>query len=425
MHKLTETKQVKLEQLNQRNTNIETENNRIQEQAHKFSPSWFEIIISGLGHRLTTILTSAVAVTVLTSTGSVHDTHNSADINEQTAATLYSALENAHIAHSNNPSIDNSKPTLQHDASSGTKETSQHQWGPSLVRPKQVSINHHYGFDRQVKQQQEYLMALGFGLDAADGFKGPGTRRVIEEFRAIYLPDTTVQIQDEDLTEVMGAFAKLAHEDAIRSGIDQGVVAAIRIASLRTGVDYSYLMKLAETESSFNPASEASSSSAAGLYQFTKNTWLNTLKKHGAKYTIVADYAAKIRYSSSRTGPFVRDETLLHHLLELRKNPRLAAMMAAETVRENQQKLTESLDREPSETDLYLTHFLGINNAVTFLQSLEQSPDTHATELFPRAARSNQDIFQPGTCAPRTVNEVYALLDEKFSTRHYEDLSAN
>jgi peptidoglycan hydrolase-like protein with peptidoglycan-binding domain len=288
-----------------------------------------------------------------------------------------------------------------------------------------VAKKHHYGFDPKIKQQQEYLMALGFDLDEVDGFKGPGTQRVIAEFRALYLPDTSEQIQDTALTVVMEAFAKLAHQDAARYGIDQGVAAAIRLGSMRTGVDLSYLMKLAATESSFNPASEATTSSAAGLYQFTKDTWLNTLKRHGAKYGIVASYASKIRYSSTRVGPFVRDEGLYRHLLDLRRNPRLAALMAAEKVRDHQQKLVQSLNREPAETDLYLAHFLGINNAITFLQSLQQRPDTHAVELFPRAARSNHDIFQPRTCAPRTVDEVYALLDEKLSSRHYDEFAAN
>lgn len=424
MQKLTETKQVKLEQLHQQNTTIETERHQFQ-AAHKLSSSCPESTMSGLRHRLTVIMTSTVAVIALISSASVQNSQNNLSINEQTAATLISALEKAHIENSNSPSVNAGNAISAADSYSSVKEVSQHQWGPSLVTPNAETRTGHYGFDPLVKQQQEYLMSLGFDLDAADGFKGPGTRRVFAEFRALYLPDTAEDIQDASLAPIMEAFAKLAHEDATRSGVDQGVVAAIRIASLRTGVEFSYLMKLASTESTFNPASEAANSSAAGLYQFTKNTWLNTLKKHGRNYRVVADYAAKIRYSSTRTGPFVLDETLLQHLFELRKNPRLAAMMAAETVREHQQKLAQSLEHEPSETDLYLAHFLGINNAVTFLQSLEQSPDTHAVELFPRAARNNQNIFQPGTCAPRTVNEVYAFLDEKLSARQYEDYTAN
>jgi hypothetical protein len=94
-------------------------------------------------------------------------------------------------------------------------------------------------------------------------------------------------------------------------------------------------------------------------------------------------------------------------------------------VLDNQQKLVDSFGREPTQTDLYLTHFLGANAAITFLRSLEQSPDKHAVELFPAAASSNQDIFHPRTCAPRTVDEVYAHFGKKFSTRRYDDFTTN
>ena len=116
---------------------------------------------------------------------------------------------------------------------------------------------------------------------------------------------------------------------------------------------------------------------------------------------------------------------MYQHLLALRKNPRIAAMMAAETVRDNQQKLAYSFDREPTQADLYLTHFLGADAAITFLRSLEQSPSVHAVELFPEAASSNHAIFHPQVCEPRTVNEVYALFGEKFTTSRYDDLGTN
>jgi len=305
----------------------------------------------------------------------------------------------------------------------GAKAASQQQWGPSLVVPEPGANKPASGFDPLVKQQQENLLTLGFDLGEADGFKGPSTRQAIVEFRALYLADAARQLKDADLAVIMKIYANLARSDAARYGIDHGILAAIRLSSVRTGVDFPYLMKLAAAESNFEPASEAATSSATGLYQFTHDTWLNTVKTHGAKYGLVADYAANIDYYVTWSGyqrPVVRDATMYQHLLELRKNPRLSAMMAAETVLDSQQKLVHSLDREPTETDLYLTHFLGTDDAITFLQSLEQSPGTHAVELFPEAARSNHDIFHPETCAPRTVDEVYALFGEKFSTRRYE-----
>jgi hypothetical protein len=308
------------------------------------------------------------------------------------------------------------------------KAASQLQWGPSLVMPASETSKAYFGFDPVVKAQQENLLTLGFELGEADGFKGARTRHAIAEFRALYLPDSAKHLQDADLAVTMETYANLARSDAARFGLDHGVVAAIRLSSVRTGVNFPYLMKLAATESNFEPASEAATSSATGLYQFTHDTWLNALKMHGAKYGLVADYAANIEYYTTRRGsqrPFVRDKSIYQHLLALRKNPRIAAMMAAETVRDYQQKLTDSLDREPTEPDLYLTHFLGADAAITFLRSLEQSPSVYAVELFPEAASSNHNIFHPQTCAPRTVDEVYTLFSDKFSTRRYDDLAAN
>lgn len=425
MHNITETKQVKFVLLDQPLEEIEAERHSHHGEAQTHLSSWLKYAMTALGQRLIVVMASAFAIVALVSTSAIQDVQSSVSDHDQAAASLFNALQKARITSREDPSVNMVNASSRPGIFTSNKVVSRRQWGPSLLMQKAVAKKHHFGFDPQVKQQQEYLMALGFDLDKADGFKGAGTRRIIAEFRALYLPVTSVHIQDAGLTVIMEAFAKLARKDASRYGIDQGVAAAIRIGSMRTGVDLSYLMKLAATESSFNPASEARNSSAAGLYQFTSNTWLNTLKRHGAKYGAVASYTAKIRYSSTRTGPFVSDDTLYRHLLDLRKNPRLAAIMAAETVRDHQQRLVQSLNREPSETDLYLAHFLGINNAVTFLQSLKQSPDTHALELFPRAARSNHNIFQPSTCAPRTVDEVYAFLDEKFSNRHYDDNTAN
>ncbi|MDB5435973.1 MAG: lytic transglycosylase, partial [Phenylobacterium sp.] len=66
-------------------------------------------------------------------------------------------------------------------------------------------------------------------------------------------------------------------------GIRGVVEAAIQRASQATGVDFSFLMKTAGRESGMNPAAKAGGSSAAGLFQFVEQTWLSTLKQHGAK----------------------------------------------------------------------------------------------------------------------------------------------
>ena len=424
---------LKFELLNLRLAETEAERDRFQEQVQVLRSSLSKATSTSLWSRANIAAASVLAIATFLSPGVFHDAQSHVNDNDPLEVSAVSALETGQIVRGKHQIANGNRMQPR----SGKKKTlfsraktaSQQQWGPSLVMPGSEAGKRYYGFDPLVKEQQENLLTLGFDVGEADGFKGPSTRQAIAEFRALYLPDSAKQLQDADLAVIMEVYANLARSDAARYGIDHGVVAAIRLSSVRTGVDFSYLMKLAAAESNFEPASESATSSATGMYQFTQSTWLNTLKKHGVKYGLVADYAAKIEYYVNRRNgnqrPIVRDKATYEHLLALRKNPRLSAMMAAETVLDNQQKLIDSFDREPTQTDLYLTHFLGADAAITFLRSLEQRPGAHAVELFPEAASSNQSIFHPRTCEPRTVDEVYTHFGEKFSTRRYDDFTTN
>ena len=70
----------------------------------------------------------------------------------------------------------------------------------------------------------------------------------------------------------------------IQPAVPQRVSLAIGNAAKRTGVPFNYLMAQARVESSLDPDAQASSSSAAGLFQFTKQTWLATLSQHGPNH---------------------------------------------------------------------------------------------------------------------------------------------
>ena len=427
-----EIHKVELQLLKQRLAETEAERDSIQKEVQALKSSLVKGASTGLWSRATVAAVSVLAVASLLSTGIFHDAQSNVQESNRSEVSAVNALETMQRVNGEHQAKSGKKPPPR----SGKKKTrfarakaaSQQQWGPLLVMQEPGATKPHVEFDPLVKAQQENLLTLGFDLGKADGFKGTRTRQAIAEFRALYLPDSAKELEDADLAVIIEIYANVARSDAAKFGIDHGVVAAIRLSSVRTGVDFAYLMKLAATESNFEPRSESATSSATGMYQFTHDTWLNTLKTHGAKYGLVADYSEKIEYYVTRGGyqrPMVRDQSVYQHLLALRKNPRISAMMAAETVRENQKKLAYSFDREPTQADLYLTHFLGSDGAITFLRSLEQNPDTYAVEIFPEAASSNRDIFHPRTCAPRTVDEVYALFGEKFSTRRYDDLAAN
>jgi hypothetical protein len=425
MQNINELQKNNLELLNLQIAKIEAERDSIQNEMQAIRLLLAQRTSKRLWHPATISTVSVLAVISLSFIFVFHNALSNVSINDQPGESAISVLEPGRIMRGEHQSAQSGKQTTRF---ASKKAATQLQWGPLLVMPDPANSKRYYGFDPVVKAQQENLLTLGFDVGKADGFKGARTRQAIAEFRALYLPDSARQLQDADLAAIMDNYANLARSDAARFGIDQGVVAAIRLSSVRTGVDFSYLMKLAATESNFEPASEAATSSATGLYQFTRDTWLNALKMYGAKYGLVADYAANIEYSKTRSGyqrPFVRDQALYKHLLALRKNPRISAMMAAETVHDNQQKLAQLFNRAPTETDLYLTHFLGADEAITFLRSLQHSPDMHAMELFPEAASSNRNIFHPQTSEPRTVDEVYALFGEKFTTSRYDDLGAN
>lgn len=174
---------------------------------------------------------------------------------------------------------------------------------------------------------------------------------------------------------------------------------AIARAAQATGVDFNYLLAQARIESGLNPAARATTSSAAGLYQFTGSTWLSMLDKHGAAYGL----------------PGMSDNSAARsQLLALRADPELSAMMAGELAGENREYLTGQLGREPDHSELYLAHFLGAEGAGRFLGALATNPGQSAAALLPKAAAANHAIFF-GSGGARSVGEVMDLLRGKMA----------
>ena len=157
-------------------------------------------------------------------------------------------------------------------------------------------------------------------------------------------------------------------------------------AAQMTGVDPGLMATMAGIESSFQPYAKADTSSATGLYQFINSTWEEMLMKYGSKYGIAP--------GTPRT------------------DPRANALMGAEFLKQNQKYLESALGRGVSETDLYMAHFLGAGGAAQFLKA---GASNSAAAVLPKAAASNRDIFYVNG-RPRTVAEVYALMDGKVST---------
>ena len=189
------------------------------------------------------------------------------------------------------------------------------------------------------------------------------------------------------------------------------VRAAIAHAAEATGVDFDYLLTKAKLESSLDPDARARTSSAAGLYQFIGSTWLDTLDRHGAAHGLGwADGAI----GTLRGRASVRDPDARAAIMDMRHDPRVASLMAAELARDNAAGLAPVLGRAPDGPELYLSHFLGLEGATRFLTALAADPSQSAVRLFPKPAAANAAIFHHGNGAARSVGEVMGVIRQKY-----------
>ncbi len=185
-----------------------------------------------------------------------------------------------------------------------------------------------------------------------------------------------------------------------------GVEAAIRRASNATGVDADFLVRTARRESAMNPSAKARTSSAAGLFQFIEQTWLGTVKAHGAKHGY-GQYADLIYRGGD--GRWRVEGSARNVVLDLRFDPQAASTMAAELTASNAAYLRGRSGREPGAGDLYAAHFLGPAGAAQLMDAMDRRPGSPAAAIFPEAASANRSIFYRDG-RPATVAEVHANL---------------
>lgn len=196
------------------------------------------------------------------------------------------------------------------------------------------------------------------------------------------------------------------------------VATAIHKASARTGVDFKYLVAQAGQESSFRPDAKATTSSAKGLYQFIERTWLHMVRDKGAAHGL-GHLAGQIE--GEPDAPRVADPALRRQILDLRNDPSVAALMAAEYAKSNRDQLEASLGRGVGTTDLYMAHFLGASGATKFLGALEKSPDKLGASLLPEAATANRGAFYDKAGRALTVKQIYANYAAKFDAAELPD----
>lgn len=183
--------------------------------------------------------------------------------------------------------------------------------------------------------------------------------------------------------------------------------ALIARASHETGANFDFMVRTAARESNFDPNARATTSSAAGMYQFLDQTWLAMMSRHGAEH----DHAREAgMIEQSENGRFtVTDPAERQRILDLRFDAGVAARMAGELAAENASILQSRIGRQPTSGELYAAHFLGAGGASELINAATDTPTARADRLFPAAAAANRNVFYDGG-QPRNVRDVLAGL---------------
>jgi hypothetical protein len=97
--------------------------------------------------------------------------------------------------------------------------------------------------------------------------------------------------------------------------------------------------------------------------------------------------------------------------------------MAGAFTRSNAAQLAGMIGRQPTQSELYMAHFLGADGAGKLISAVARQPDATAAAVFPAAAAANRSIFYDGA-RPRSVAEVYGKLDTRFQAARTAALAA-
>ncbi|MEF3365465.1 transglycosylase SLT domain-containing protein [Methylocystis sp. 9N] len=206
--------------------------------------------------------------------------------------------------------------------------------------------------------------------------------------------------------------------------VHESIVEHVVKAAQTTEMDPALLMAIADKESNFSTTAKARTSSASGLFQFVEKTWLTAMKSFGWRHGHGESAAA---LAGEDAAPRVTAEKRAK-ILNLRNDPYLSAVLAAEMLKKDSAKIAEKIGRPLTPGETYLIHFLGPDDAARFMKTLQEAPESSAVALLPRPARANKPIFydQQGRKlrdrSVRQVHEAFETMMDKRTSR-YEDVA--
>ena len=186
------------------------------------------------------------------------------------------------------------------------------------------------------------------------------------------------------------------------------IIAQIGRGAVIAGVSPGYLEAVALAESGLSSTARAPTSSAAGLFQFVDQTWLDAVGRYGW-FVGLGQVAALIEFNANGRA-VVRDPGTRIRILAMRYDPLTSSVIAGAITRENAANLGAALGRPATRGELYAAHLLGSKDAVVLVGAARRAPDYPASRLFPLAAWCNPNLFYAGG-VPRSVRDLVLLLE--------------
>ena len=191
-----------------------------------------------------------------------------------------------------------------------------------------------------------------------------------------------------------------------------------------------YLKNLARTESANkanpdgDPNATSKTSTAAGLYQFLgdpKDAAGNPIKNPDG--TIKVGTWKGVVNRMVREGVLSKEDAETNYLDDkFRFDPAKATKVAAFFTEKNRVGLKSALGRDPTETDLYMAHFLGLGDnksgAISYLKLMDQNPNALGETIAGKGpAAANANIFYEGgdIKKPRTISQIYAMMGQRLT----------
>lgn len=201
-----------------------------------------------------------------------------------------------------------------------------------------------------------------------------------------------------------------------KPGPDAGrpeIMRAIESAAQRSHTPFSTLVAIAGAESGFHADAQSRYSSAAGPFQITDATWLHLVKSYGAAAGR-PDLAALVQRDAN--GELSVTPANRAAVLGARHDIELSSQLAARFCDECRNGLAKKLGRPPTEEDVRLAYFLGVNGATRLMKAAEIRPGETVKSLLPSAFANHRGMFSHHG-RPLDAAQAFTSLESRFSTQ--------